>query len=286
MTIKPVIKWSGSKRTQAPFIASIAPEYDRYFEPFLGGGSVAYALRPTSGVCGDICEPLIDLWKAIKDDPESLAKSYEKDWSVLQQVGPDHFYVVRERFNEHRDAQSLLFLSRTCVNGLIRFNSKGDFNNSFHLSRPGINPRTLATIIDDWSSRISSLDFVHGDYRQTTEQAKAGDFVYLDPPYMNTVGRYYGTSTIDFGDFFSYLADLTDRGVKWALSFDGSRGDKQYTHALPNHLYLEHHQVHSGQSAFKRVLDKKLENVVEALFTNYRTPVPSKLEELELNTLY
>lgn len=271
MAIRPVVKWSGSKRSQAPFIYSISPKFERYYEPFVGGGSVAYMLKPEVGFCGDICEPLIDLWNTIKEDPEALAESYEANWVKLQRIGPSHFYSVRENFNRKRDAESLMFLSRTCVNGLIRFNSKGEFNNSFHLSRPGIKPSTLANIIRDWSARLGGLDFVYGDYRATSKSAKEGDFVYLDPPYMNTVGRYYGTSTIDYDDFFEYLENLTERGVKWALSFDGARGERKYVHNLPETIYEECHLVSSGQSAFKRVLDSKLENVMEALFTNYRT---------------
>ena len=81
---KPVIKWSGSKRSQAAKIKSYFPEtFNYYYEPFIGGGSMLYAINPSKSICGDICEPLIDLWKEIRDNPEELAHNY-----LLFQIHP------------------------------------------------------------------------------------------------------------------------------------------------------------------------------------------------------
>lgn len=267
--IRPVIKWSGSKRSQAPRIASLAPKFETYYEPFVGGGSVMYELTPTDGICGDLCEPLVALWERIQQAPVEIADTYEKEWELLQREGPQHFYNVREMFNQTKSPEALLFLSRTCVNGLIRFNSKGDFNNSFHLSRRGIKPDTLRKIIADWSSRIQGVKFLAGDYRITANSAGKGDFVYLDPPYMNTVGRYQGTSTINFVELYYFLDDLNRRGAKWALSFDGKRGDREYASNVPTTLYKTKLTLESGQSASMRVLSKRVETVYESLYLNY-----------------
>lgn len=268
-TIKPAIKWSGSKRSQAPFIARLAPSFDRYFEPFVGGASVAYSIKPKLGIAGDLSKPLIELWNLILRSPDEASDYYQKHWEQLQADKPDHFYTVREYFNRTGDPRALLFLSRTCVNGLIRFNSSGEFNNSFHLSRPGINPATLRSILHDWSARLSNMTFMHGDYRETTASAEKGDFIYLDPPYMNTVGRYFKQSTIDYAEFFEYLDSLNSQGVRWALSFDGSRGEKKYEHTLPFDLYKAEVSLKSGNSTFRRVIDKEVEPVYESLFLNY-----------------
>lgn len=268
-TIQPVIKWSGSKRSQAAAICGLAPNFERYFEPFVGGGSIMYALGAEAGFAGDICAPLIDFWKEIQARPAELAAAYRERWETLQKVGPDHFYVVRDSYNAEGNPADLLFLSRTCVNGLIRFNSKGEFNNSFHLSRPGIHPDRLVKIISDWSHRIQGMHFAAQDYRNTAYNAKLGDFVYLDPPYSNTKGRYYGTSTINFAEFFQFLEELNSRGVKWALSFDGRRGDKDYSSNVPESLYKKRHSIYSGNSAFRRVIDKQIEAVFESLYTNF-----------------
>jgi DNA adenine methylase len=91
------------------------------------------------------------------------------------------------------------------VNGLIRFNASGEFNNSLHHTRKGIEPDRLGKIIRDWSEKIQNTEFYAQDYRKTTERATSGDFVYLDPPYFHTKGRYYGT--IDFEQFLSFLED-------------------------------------------------------------------------------
>lgn len=266
--IKPVIKWSGSKRTQSERIKSFFPDtFETYYEPFIGGGSMLYTVNPKKSVCGDICKPLIDLWKEIRDNPEYLADGYTARWTRLQEEGYTAYYAIRDDFNKEKSPYDLLFLSRTCVNGLIRFNEKGEFNNSFHYSRPGIKPDSLRKIIYDWSSRLQKTDFMSEDYTITTATAKAGDIIYLDPPYFHTKGRYFGT--IDFERFLAYLEDLNKRGIKYLLSFDGKRGNADYTVSLPKDLYKRHEFLPSGNSTFKKVIDKQNEKVFESLYLNF-----------------
>ncbi|CAB1254141.1 Site-specific DNA-methyltransferase (adenine-specific) [Ruminococcaceae bacterium BL-6] len=265
---QPVIKWSGSKRSQASTILSYLPEeFNNYFEPFVGGGSMLYAIHPKRSICGDICEPLISLWNQIKNEPEKLAEAYRERWNRLQEEGYTAYYAIRDDYNSNHDPKDLLFLSRTCVNGLIRFNSNGDFNNSLHHTRKGIQPERLRSIILDWSSHIQGADFFAQDYLITTETAKKGDLIYLDPPYFHTKGRYYGT--INFESFLKYLEDLNCRGIKYILSFDGKRGDSDYTVMLPEGLYKRHEYIASGNSSFKKVMDKKNMQVYESLYLNW-----------------
>lgn len=264
----PVIKWSGSKRSQASKIMEYLPdEYACYYEPFIGGGSMLYAINPPKAVCGDVCEPLVALWNEIKDNPEELAEAYKERWNKLQNEGYQVFYEIRENFNRDLKPEDLLFLSRTCVNGLIRFNANGEFNNSLHHTRPGIAPERLKKIIFDWSEHIKVASFVAQDYRTTTENAKAGDLVYLDPPYSHTKGRYYGT--IDYDLFLDYLRQLNEKGVKFILSFDGTRGDDSFTVDLPKELYKRHVMIPSGNSSFKKVMDKQNLQVFESLYLNW-----------------
>lgn len=266
--IKPVIKWSGSKRTQAEKIKSFFPKsFGTYFEPFIGGGSILYITSPKKSVCGDISKPLIDLWIEIRDNPQTLADSYTERWERLQNEGYTAYYNIRDDYNRDKSPYDLLFLSRTCVNGLIRFNDKGEFNNSLHYSRKGINPETLRSIILDWSSHIKNTVFLAEDYSLTTESAKPGDIIYLDPPYFHTKGRYFGT--IDFEKFLTYLEQLNSRGIKYILSFDGKRGNENYTVELPKELYKRHEFLPSGNSTFKKVIDKETQLVLESLYMNY-----------------
>jgi DNA adenine methylase len=265
---KPVIKWSGSKRTQAHEIIKYLPtNFDTYYEPFIGGGSMLYAINPDRGVCGDVCIPLINLWKSIQSSPKELAEQYRVRWERLQKEGYMVYYEVRDNFNKTHAPEDLLFLSRTCVNGLIRFNANGDFNNSLHHTRPGIEPSKLSDIILDWSSKIQNAEFIAQDYTLTTANANKNDIVYLDPPYFHTKGRYFGT--IDFNRFLEYLDDLNRRGVKYMLSFDGIRGQEDYTVDLPKELYKRHIFIESGNSTFRKVIDKETEKVLESLYLNY-----------------
>ena len=133
--------------------------------------------------------------------------------------------------------------------------------------RPGISPDSLKEIILDWSNHIQNTEFFAADYTVTTETAKAGDLIYLDPPYFHTKGRYYGT--IDFDAFLAYLEQLNSRGIKYMLSFDGSRDEDDFTVELPKELYKRHALIPSGNSSFKKVMDKESIPVLESLYLNW-----------------
>ncbi len=263
----PVIKWSGSKRSQASQIVDLFPDFEKYYEPFLGGGSVLIQSKAKSAICGDICKPLIDFWNLIKTNPSKLVKEYESRWQKLQDEGYMTYYHIRDDFNKNQNPYDLLFLSRTCVNGLIRFNAKGEFNNSLHHTRKGIQPNTLKKIIFQWSDLIQNYKFVYGNYTETTKKITPKDFVYLDPPYFNTVGRYYGKIIHD--DFIDYLEELNSKNIKFALSFDGQRGTKKYSGNLPKKLFKRHLLLESGNSSFKKVMDKQIESVKESIYLNF-----------------
>lgn len=266
--IQPVIKWSGSKRSQAYRIAEFAPEsYGEYYEPFVGGGSVMYAMNPKHGICADKCEPLIGIWKLIQANPTRLADYYEDKWNQLQEKGQEVYYQTRSDFNLYHKPEDLLFITRTCTNGLIRFNRDGEFNTSFHITRPGISPDKLRDILFDWNHRIQNIKFVSGDYFDTTANASEGDFVYIDPPYFHTKGQYYGG--IDFSRFLEYLEKLNRLEVKYILSYDGVQGSSSNIVNIPKKLYKRHEMIYSGNSAFKRVIDKTNVDVYESLYMNW-----------------
>lgn len=265
--MQPVIKWSGSKRSQANIIKSYVPSFNTYYEPFIGGGSILYALHPQKAICGDIYEPLINLWNEIKNNPQQVADEYKKRWLKLQDLGEDFYYQIRKQFNQSHSIYDFLFLSRTCTNGLIRFNKKGEFNTSFHFSRKAINPSTLENIINDWSKQLQNTVFINGDYEYTTSNIKENDFVYLDPPYANTKGMYFGT--IDYNKFFTFLETLNKKNVKFILSFNGKRGNTNKTFDVPKDLYKRHEYIKSGISSFNRTKQSKIINVQEYIYLNY-----------------
>lgn len=247
------------------------PNDGTYFEPFVGGGAVLGALGPRTSFAGDVIPELIEFWLAVKLRPSHMADAYEVDWNLLQSRGHLHFYEVRDRFNELRKPEDLLFISRTCVNGLIRFNKNGEFNNSFHHSRPGISPRRLRKVLDEWSLRVSKTEFVAGDYEITLDSAQPGDIIYFDPPYASTRGRYQNGNELDLDRFWSNLDRLTQRGILWVLSFDGRAGSRDYSDVLeiPRQLSAVNLAMEVGSSPFPRVMNGRVDGVVESVFLNY-----------------
>jgi DNA adenine methylase len=283
-TMSPVIKWSGSKRKVALELSANFLTKKRYIEPFLGGGSLIPFRGVEKGIASDIIPELIHLWNEIKHNPKNVANEYKKRWEMLQKNGHSVFYKIRESFNLTKDPNDFLFLTRTCVNGLIRYNSNGEFNNSMHKNRPGINPQLLSKIIDDWSSYTQGMEFFNQDYRETLEMAGKDDFVFLDPPYGGTKGRYTKLE-FDVNDFYTQLEKLNSKGVSWMLTFDGNAGEREYDFVLPDGLYLEKTFVNTGNSPFTKLMKTSIDKINEAVYTNYKNSslnIQNKLE-LEFN---
>ena len=276
MKFQPVIKWSGSKRSQSEDIVKRFPkEIDTYYEPFVGGASVLFQLlhsdvRVKNYICSDINEDLINLWNIIKDDPDTLCSKYEEMWNELNNkpnvdLKREYYNNMRDEYNKTRDPQLFLFLSRTCVNGLIRYNSKNEFNTSFHFSRKGIEPNRLKSIVMQWSNILNEkgVKFVHQSYDVIEPQEN--DFMYLDPPYINTKGMYFGN--IDYVALWEFL-----RNVKsgYIMSFDGITGDTDNTYNVPEDIYTSHEYLYSGISGFNKIHNQS-KYVKESLYIKYNT---------------
>lgn len=285
-SIPSIIKWTGSKRKQSSTIFNIIPNHKRYIEPFLGGGSVLFLAKEKSmenPIGSDIYDPLVELWCLIKNDPKLLINNYAMQWRKLSDELdilyadsekkerlkniPNTYYDIRDSFNKSPNALDLNFILRTCVNGIVRFNSKGEFNNSFHLSRRGMNPKTFERNVMIWHEKIQNVNFLSQDYEQTLDLAKKGDLVYLDPPYLNSKNRY--VSDLDLRKLLLNLERLNERGVLWALSFDGNRDNSNYTHEIPSDLYKNQFSIENGISNIRNILANKQEYVTESLYTNF-----------------
>jgi DNA adenine methylase len=268
--LQPVIKWSGSKRTVASQLGSLFLPAKTYYEPFLGGGAMMPFAKSYRGIASDIIPELIALWNEIKNNPDLVILEYTNRWLRLQNEGYQVFYEIRESFNKTKNPFDFLFLTRTCLNGMIRYNSAGEFNNSLHLTRPGINPKRLCAIIDQWNNCIKNFDFLNKDYRECLIDVEKGDFVFLDPPYGGTRSRYTQTP-FSLDEFYKILEELNVKGVNWMLTFDGSSGDRNYTFAPPEELYKETFKINTGKSAFRKVIDKVQEDILESVYLNYKT---------------
>lgn len=270
---QPVIKWSGSKRSQASEIISYFPKViDTYYEPFCGGASVFRALidsdiKVNKYVISDLNSGLIDLWNKIKNCPNELSDYYEKLWNELN-CDDDimrkkvYYNKVRDRYNREKNPFDFMFLMRTTFNGMPRYNKNGNFNSPFHLTRKGINPKSLREIINEWNNIINNnnVEFISCSY--DTIKPNKNDFVYLDPPYAKTKGIYYGT--IDLPTLFNFLKNLP---CKFAMSFDGISGNVDNLYDIPKEIYDEHYLIKSGNSSFKRIIETDKNAIVyESLY--------------------
>lgn len=270
---EPVIKWSGSKRSQAEDILKFFPkEIDIYYEPFCGGASVLRRLLSSDiqikqYICSDLNTGLIDLWNKIKDCPKEVSEHYRKMWSELniddnKERKRKCFEAVREKYNKEHNPLDFMFIMRTTTNGMPRYNRKGEFNNSFHITRNGILPDTLDKIIYEWSIllNLNNVKFISCSYEEI--KPTKYDLLYFDPPYANTKGMYYGT--IDYNKFWDYLRELP---CKYVLSFDGKSGKIDNTWDVPKDVYSRHEYLLSGNSSFKRTIGKSNDSIVyESLY--------------------
>lgn len=277
MKFEPVIKWSGSKRSQSEEIIKRIPstEYDTYYEPFCGGCSVLFQLlhsdiQVNNYICSDINKGLIDLWNEIKNNPKNVAKSYEQMWNELnvdddKERKKQYFYKVRERYNTNHSPYDFMFIMRTTTNGMPRYNRNGEFNNSFHVTRNGIKPETLKDIIIQWSDALNkhNVQFIHRNYKDI--KPNKNDLLYLDPPYAETKGMYYGV--IDYNELWNWLREAK---CDYLLSFDGKITSEDKTKEVPKDIYNSHDYIYNGNSSFRRVIGKSnKEYVEESLYIKY-----------------
>ena len=233
--VGPFLKWAGGKARLAPQVAERAPpRIQRYHEPFLGGGAVFFALLAEGRIDGatlaDGNADLIETWQTVRDDVEKLirhlrdhARQYERrEWSRRGQ----YYYEVRDRLRPRSSAgraARLIFLNKTCFNGLYRVNRDGRFNVPHGRHH---NPRILDREgLRDAAAALACASIEAIDFADACARAEPGDFVYLDPPYqpLSDTSVFTEYTKGGFGideqrrlrDAFD---DLTKRGVPALLS--------------------------------------------------------------------
>lgn len=180
---KPVLKWAGGKTQLLNELNSRAPEkFNRYVEPFFGGGALFFNLAPQNSIIADANPELINLYQSLAKDPNEIIK-----WLSTFQNEHDFFYKLRaEGVNEldpYYAAARTIFLNKTCFNGLYRVNKKGEFNVPYGRYK---NPKIVDTeTLFNASNILSAATILCDDYKNVLrEQVNEGDFVFLDPPYL------------------------------------------------------------------------------------------------------
>jgi DNA adenine methylase len=231
--VRPFLKWAGGKQALAATLEPLFPSLERrvYREPFLGGGAMFFHLRPRQAVLSDALADLIVTYEVVRDDPRKLLERLER---LEREHSEARFYEVRESFNAGRkrvgrekDRQEraawLMYLNRTCYNGLFRTNQSGEFNvplGRYRAPRIADAERVLAA-----SRALASADIRHAPFEVALADARKGDFVYLDPPYvpLSATSSFaaYADGSFDANDqarLARWFKDLDRRGCLLALS--------------------------------------------------------------------
>jgi DNA adenine methylase len=199
--IVPPIKCQGIKTKLVKFILSNISwnGKGRWIEPFLGSGVVLFNVQPERALLNDVNPHIIRLYQMIYDgnlSPEQVRSYLTAEGKMLLSKGGDYYYAVRERFNRTGDPLDFIFLNRSCFNGVMRFNSKGEFNVPFCRKRDRFRQAYVTKIVNQISQihkimQGKDWEFRAGDWREVLMDVDINDFVYLDPPYIGRHTDYY-----------------------------------------------------------------------------------------------
>lgn len=237
----PIVKWVGGKRQlMFELLKNMPKSYNRYFEPFIGGGALFFELQPENAYISDMNEELINLYSVVRNNVYELLEDLSK-----HEVSKEYFLEIRnidrtEKYAELSNverASRFIYLNRTCFNGMYRVNSQGQFNVPFGHYK---NPR----IIDEnnllnCSKLLQKTEIKCADFSEILNKVQNGDFVYFDPPYvpLNETSSFTSYTKDGFDiDMQFKLRDVCDEldsmGVKFMLSNSDTK--------LVNELYANY----------------------------------------------
>ena len=216
--IAPFLKWVGGKRQLMPAIKELIPKnYTNYYEPFIGGGAVLFDLQPKNAVINDFNEELINVYQTIKENPEELISDLK-----THKNESDYFYDLRaldrednfENLSNIKKASRVIYLNKTCYNGLYRVNNSGEFNSPFgRYKNPNIVNETTIRAVSKYLN-TNKITILNGDFEDALKGIKKGSFVYFDPPYHPVSASSNFTGYVQ-GGFDMYeqvrLRDLFDK---------------------------------------------------------------------------
>ncbi len=281
------IPYQGSKRALAQTIIDYYPNnIHSLIEPFAGSAAISiaslYYNKVDKVIINDINKPLMDLWGAIINNPNDIIEKYSYYWN--EQLGDEKNYynLIRDKFNETKESGYLLYLLARCVKAAVRYNTKGEFNQSPDNRRKGKHPKRMANEILNASSILNGkTEIFSTDYRDIIFKANEKDLVYMDPPYegvsnkrdnryMNGLGR---------NEFIESLEILNDKNIKYIISYDGRLGNKKYGELLPEHLKLKRIELEVGRSS-QATLNNNTDMTYESIYLSEN--IFSNIDKLEI----
>ena len=190
--VRPFLKWAGGKRQLLPEIVKYVPKLtskNTYYEPFIGGGALLFELQRPKAVINDSNKELINCYKVIKDSLDELMEELSKDKYSNSETS---YYEMRDldrstkkyaSLSEVEKAARIIYLNKTCYNGLFRVNSKGQFNVPFgRYKNPNFLDDAVLRAVNKYLNS-NDITLLNQDFAEAVKDAKRGDFVYFDPPY-------------------------------------------------------------------------------------------------------
>lgn len=228
--LAPILKWVGGKRQLLDDILPLVPIKGVYIEPFLGGGAVLFSRQPKKAIVGDYNSELMNVYQVVKSSHEELIQILQVHSAHNSE---EYFYHIRgldrtvmyNDFSAIEKAARIIYLNKTCYNGLYRVNSSGYFNSPYGKYK---NPNIVnAPVIRAMSKYFNenSIVLLQGDYREVLKKAKKGNFVYLDPPYMpiSNSANFTGYTENGFGykqqeELRQECDKLIDKGIHFLQS--------------------------------------------------------------------
>lgn len=251
-TVGPFVKWAGGKRQLLAQIRERMPrEYNRYYEPFIGGGAVVFDLLPENALINDINEALINAYVQIRENVDSFLDNINRIDSAIGEDGKAYYYSMRNLYNMKLEkmeydielAALFVFLNKHCFNGLYRVNSKGLFNVPYNNSKRVSCDEEAIRMTSDYLKRVT---ITTGDFEDACRNSGRGDFVFLDSPYapLNPTSFESYTKegfTLESHERLARLYDeLTERGCYCMLTNHNTElieqlyGNKGYTISVVN----------------------------------------------------
>ena len=229
--VSPILKWVGGKRQLLDSIEPLIPPCSTYYEPFIGGGAVFFSRQPDKAVINDSNPELINVYLMIKNEPEALieklkehkANSSEEYYYAVRALDRDKSIFVNMT-NVERAAR-IIYLNKTCYNGLFRVNSSGEFNSPWgRYNNPNITNETTIRALHTYLNK-ANITIKCGDYQDALRGIRKGAFVYFDPPYMpiSSSASFTGYTAGGFGEqeqmaLKEQCDALNAKGIKFLLS--------------------------------------------------------------------
>lgn len=260
---KGLLKWIGNKQRFAKEIISYFPNvFNNYYEPFLGSGAVLAELEASResiafnrSFGSDELPFLIEIFNYVKIEPETVKRYYREAMAGYSANPKANYEMIRDRFNKTRDSLDFLLLSRTCYSGVVRFRKADGYMSTPCGPHKPIPPSAFDKRVDEWHRLIRTASFEVLDYKEAINRAGAGDVVYCDPPYTHSQSIIYGAQSFCIDELFKAIEQAKNRGVRVALSINGTRESKRkdISVAIPPGLFAREIIVNCGTSMIDRL---------------------------------